>query len=346
MNNLSSIKKDFRIVPLNEADAKFESDHLHNLEKLVLANEDMYPNIDQWLSGKVIPGLKTTERAAWVGYMDEKPLVSAIVKRGKHSKFCHLRISDDFQDKNLGEIFFCLMALEVRNMAEEIHFTLPKSLWDEKKKFFQSFRFHDAIKAGTQYRIFDMELRCSSSFSDVWKAVLDKLSKIAEIFSAGGYSLGNNLVISFRPEYTKKILNGEKKVEIRRKFATKWKGHRISLYSSSPIQSLVGEAIIDNVIIGEPDYIWEKFNSDICGTKEEFDKYVASKNEIYAIILDDVRPFKLEIPRSQVSHLLNQDLKPPQSYCSLKNNKPWAEAVSIAALLQANFRNTIVHSQL
>jgi len=54
---------------------------------------------------------------------------------------------------------------------------------------------------------------------------------------------------------------------------------------------------------------------------------------------------KLEIPRSRLSYLIESDLKPPQSYCTLDKNKPWFKAVSIAALLQANFRNTKAHLQ-
>ena len=263
MSDLFSIKDDFRIVRLNEADAIGLSDHLINLEDLVLAHEEMYPNIDKWFRRKVIPSLKSTERVALIGYMDEKPIVSAIVKQSEYSKFCHLRIREDFQNENLGNLFFSLMALEVRNVAEEIHFTLPESLWEKKKKFFQSFGFNDALKAGTQYRLFDKELRCSSSFSKVWKAVLAKLPDIALTFSVGEYHIGNELLISIKPKYAKKVLNGEKLVEIRRKFTKKWKDSRISLYSYSPVQALIGEATIDNVVSGDTEYIGEKCNSDI-----------------------------------------------------------------------------------
>jgi predicted transcriptional regulator len=342
MNNSQLIRNDLRIVRLNEADAIGLSDHFIDLKELVLSNEDMYPNIDKWFDSKVIPGLKkynpslkTYERSAFVGYFNEKPIISAIVKKGKFSKFCHLRINDDFQNNNLGEIFFSLMAYEVHNTAKEIHFTLPESLWNNKKEFFQSFGFQDITKSGTQYRIFDMELRCSSSFSNVWTAVLDKLPKLKD-----------ELIMSIHPEYAKKILEGKKTVEIRRKFSKKWKGFKVKLYSTSPIKSLIGEAIIDDIVIGKPDFVWERFGTCISITKEEFDKYVKSANEIYAIVLNDVHPFKIEIPLSQISHLTNSDLKPPQSYCNLKNNKSWSKAVSIATLLQANFRNSIIHTNI
>lgn len=346
MSDLFSIKDDFRIVRLNEADAKDSSDHLINLSDLILANEDMYPGIYEWLTKKVIPDLRTPKRVAFVGYINENPVVSAVVKRDKYSKFCHLKIKDDFQNENLGNLFFSLMTLEVRNMAEEIHFTLPESLWEKKKNFFRSFGFHNTNKAGTQYRLFDIELKCSSSFSEVWNAVLKKLPDIAITFSVGKYSLSNKLLMSIHPKYVRRVLYGKKKVEIRRKFTKKWEHTNVCLYSSSPIQALIGEAKINRVVVGEPNYIWEKFNSDIGCSKEEFDKYVATSKEVYAVILDDVRPYKLSIPRSQVSHIIKKDLIPPQSHCSLEKNKQWAEAVSIATLLQASFRNTKKLSEL
>ena len=336
----SSNKKDFRFVRLNERDAKNLSDHLSYFKDLVSANEEMYPGIDKWVDHKVIPGLKSSERVAFVGYLEENPVISAVVKRGKHSKFCHLRISDDLQDMHLGELFFSLMALEVRHEAEEIHFTLPESLWEAEREFFHSFGFNEATAAETQYRLFDTELRCSSSFSAVWKAVLDRLPKIADIFSVGGYSMHNGLLMSIQPEYADRLLSGEKRVEIRRKFSTKWAGQKVSLYASSPSNALVGEAMIDRVVVGEPERIWAEFNSETDCTKEEFDKYTESAKEIYAIVFHEVLPYKEKIFLTQVSHLLNKDLTPPQSYCTLENNKPWVEAVSIAALLHGSFRIT------
>ena len=77
----SSNKKDFRFVRLNERDAKNLSDHLSYFKDLVSANEEMYPGIDKWVDHKVIPGLKSSERVAFVGYLEENPVISAVVKR-------------------------------------------------------------------------------------------------------------------------------------------------------------------------------------------------------------------------------------------------------------------------
>lgn len=343
MDRPSTIKSDFRIVRLTEGDARSDTDHIQMFRGLVETNEDMYPGIRSWMREKVLPGLRSSERIAYICYEDGRPVVSAVVKRGRSSKFCHLRIQEDFQDRHLGDVFFSAMALEVRGVAEEIHFTLPESLWEQKRRFFNSFGFHEATRAGTQYRLFDTELRCSAPFSAVWAATLRKLPKIMNKFTTGGFSGGEDaLLMSIRSQHARAILAGTKRVEIRRRFSRKWEGKRITIYSSSPEQSLVGEASISRVASDTPGAIWDEFGSSIGCSRAEFDNYTKSSTKVYALVLDDVRPFKLPIPRTQVSHLLGSDLTPPQSYCTLEEGKPWAQAVSLAALLHATFKGSMV----
>src|SRR5438128_1633538 len=122
------VKDNFQVVRLAEGDIKHRSDHFRTLRNLILENEPMYPKIGEWISGKVTPGLRSAERVAFVGYLGEKPVVSAVVKRGTTAKFCHLRISEGVQNAHLGEVFFALMANEVRDLAKNVYFTLPDSL--------------------------------------------------------------------------------------------------------------------------------------------------------------------------------------------------------------------------
>jgi predicted transcriptional regulator len=329
----------FQVVRLSEADARGDSDHLKKLRELVLENEPMYPNIEKWFDAKVVPGLKDSERIGYVGYLDEKPAVSAIIKRGEAAKFCHLRIREYLQDVHLGEVFFALMGLEVKDFAKEVHFTLPESLWEKENNFFKSFGFTRAVKAGQQYRLFENELKCSSSFDRVWKAVLEKLPKISRAFSVDGHSLNNRLLISIRAEHAKKVFSGEKKVEIRRRFSKRWTGCKVSVYASGNERCLVGEASISQVVVDNPESIWEKFHQQIGCTREEFDRYTHSLNEIYAVVLENAMPYRKHISLSEVSCLTKKKLRPPQNYYILNNNINWAEVVSIGALLQSRFRS-------
>jgi predicted transcriptional regulator len=351
--NISDIIKNLRIVHLNKEDAKAETDNLILFKKLVQTNEGMYPDIDNWVKKKVIPGLKTSERTAYIGYINEDPIISAVVKHGDHSKFCHLKIAENFQANHLGELFFSLMALEIRHIAKEIYFTLPEGLWEKQRNFFESFNFVKAVPSEMQYRLFEKELKCSANFNNVWEAVLSKLPSIAQAFSIDGYSMENGLLMSIRPEYAEKLMSGEKRVEIRRKFAKKWKGHRITIYASRPECALVGEGKIEKVVAGEPDFIWEKYHSEIGCSRDDFAKYTDTAKQVYAIVFVDVQRYKEKMPISQLSHLLNVNpsddyLRPPQSYCTLSGDKSWGKAVSIAALLQRSLKETLPgqHSRL
>ena len=336
MKTLFPVKGDFRIVRLRETDAIRKSDHLKTFAELVLENAPMYPGIQDWMRSKVLPGLKSNERVAYVGYEGEHPIITAVLKRGRNAKFCHLRIHEDFQDIDLGQVFFTQMAFEIRNIAKEVHFTLPESLWLDKQAFFKSFGFQSATKAVRQYRHGENELICSAPFSSVWRAVIEKLPTLMKKFVVGGFAMDNRMLMSIKPDFAQKIIRGEKIVEIRRQFSKKWCGCRITLYASKPTSALVGEATVEKVSPGRPIDIWREYGNHIGCTKQEFDSYAEHHKKIFAIELGDALPYLQTIPLDQATHLLDEELRPPQSYLSLQNNEGWAKAVSVAAFLHGS----------
>jgi predicted transcriptional regulator len=335
----------FRIVRLGKEDARRSSDELKTLTNLVVASEDMYPNIDRWIREKVVPGLSSSERSAWVAYEGEEPIAAAILKRGAEAKFCHLKIKRDFQDMDLGQLFFTQMTLETRHMAKEIHFTLPESLWETRASFFQSFGFKQAERSSKQYRKGEEELICSAPHGVVRLAALERLPTLARKFNISGYALGGDLLVSMKPQYAERILSGSKVIEIRRKFSERWVGCKAVLYSSSPQKALVGEATVCSVTSGNPQEIWTRFNVGIGCTHGEFSAYVGQATDVCAIELDNVFPYKEPITLSQISHLLGleEDLRPPQSYCDLrldKDQSAWAKAAAVASVLHGRFAHS------
>ncbi|MGC9995890.1 MAG: ASCH domain-containing protein [Terriglobia bacterium] len=329
-----------RIVEIGEPEVSGWDDHVKVLRALINANQNMYPDIDRWFSTKVLPGLKSSERIAYVAYEGENPIASAVLKLGQRAKFCHLRIREDFQDQDLGQMFFTLMTLEIRHHAEEVHFTLPESLWTNKSRFFKSFGFSTAKKASRQYRQGDAELVCSAPLQTVLSAVLTKMPDLITKFSVGGHFLGSDLLMSVKPEYAERLLSGTKLVEIRKRFSKKWLGRRAVLYASKPQGALVGEATIHSITHGRPDDIWARFENNIGASLDEFKGYTASDGEVCAIQLSDIHPYRAPVPLDQIEYILQQDLRPPQSYCELnmQKNAPWAKAVSIATLLHSRCR--------
>jgi len=342
--DLFARKGDFRFARLGETEAKKTTDDLNILRGLIVENQPMYPNIDRWFDGKVIPGLRSSERIAWVAYEGENAIASAILKLGRKSKFCHLRIHQNFHDLDLGRMFFSQMTFEARHLSKEIHFTLPESLWYQKTKFFESFGFACAAKSSRQYRHGDTELACSAPLPTVWSAVLKNLPSLMPKFSVGGYSLNNEILVSIKPKYAHQILSGEKLVEVRKRFSNKWAGSRAVLYASSPERALVGEATVRSVTSGRPKDIWARFGTTMGCSSDEYEEYVGSADIVSAIELDSAVAYKQPIGLAQLSHLVQEDLRPPQSFCDLRlddEESPWAKAVSVASLLHGGFSQTL-----
>src|SRR3984885_11277542 len=167
--DLFTSEANLEIVKINRGDVILNSDTLKLFKISILKHEEMYPKISLWLKNKVLPGIENGERIAYLGLYNGEPVVTAVVKIGSSSKFCHLHIEKKFQDKSIGELFFAMMIVDVRHRAQSIHFTLPESLWEDEKGFFSSFGFEQAKKSKTQYRKSEEELSCNSTFKKVWE---------------------------------------------------------------------------------------------------------------------------------------------------------------------------------
>ncbi len=327
---------DIRVIRLSASDVSHGTDHLRAFEKLILTNEDSYPRINRWLHEKVLDGVKTGERVAFVGYNGSQPAISAVVKRGKCSKFCHLRIDHGLQNVNLGDMFFAMMSSEVKKFASEVHFTLPESLWAEKRGFFQSFGFSSAAVSRTQYRLGEVELRCSASFENVWSATRRKLPKLARTFRSGGYHLEMPLLMSLKPCFAEAIFNGMKRYEIRKKFSRRWLGARAAILATRPTSALFGEVTIGTIRHAPPSTIWSSFGDSLGCSESEFVDYCVDAKEVFAIELTEVTPYLFPVPLRQLAYLLDRELQPPQSYSDLSESPSWREAVSLAAILHGN----------
>jgi predicted transcriptional regulator len=332
----------FRIAVLGRDDARRNSDDQRTLRRMLLENEAIYPAMNRWYEEKVLPGMKDRQRIAYVGFEDEKPIAAAVLKLGTHAKFCHLRIRQDFQDQELGQMFFTLMTFEAkRHIATDIHFTLPEGLWAERSAFFKSFGFGTAEKAERQYRSGEAELACAAPISVVWANAISRASKLLGRFSIGGYSSTNQLLFSMRPEYAERVFKGEKQVEIRRKFSEKWLGSKVVVYGTQPLAALMGEVTVSGVTSGSPCVIWERFGARAGCSHEEFADYVGNAPQVYAIELGDVTPYLCPLNTHEIARMADVDeLRPPQSFLELKMGKdsPWARAISVAGLCHGRFR--------
>jgi predicted transcriptional regulator len=230
---------------------------------------------------------------------------------------------------------FSLMAAEVRNQAAEIHFTLPEGLWEREKGFFRLFGFESAGRATSQYRMFEEELRCSASFQSVWSSVVAQLPTLLTSASIAGFQVNDGIVLSLHDKHARAVMQGEKTVELRRRFADRWVGRNASVYATGPTSALLGTVTIDEVLKAEPDEIWDRFGSSVCCTRAEFDAYTGDRPFVYALCLSHPRPYEAPVPLSQLSHLIGEQVRPPQSYSAHSSTDTWGKALTLAAILHS-----------
>lgn len=336
MTNLFTIENKIHIAELKKSDVLRQTDLFKSVYDLIRSHQDNYPDIEKWFKHKVIPGVNDEQRGVYIGFHNDTPIATAVVKKGEDSKFCHLHIEKGLRHQNIGDIFFMLMATYVRGFAKRVHFSLPEGLWQEKKPFFNSFGFNEVKKYGTQYRSFEEELACSVDFKTLWRNVLLKLPALIEQFDSHPDSPLNGIIMSIRPNFSKQIMEGDKIIEIRKKFNRKWKNHKVTIYSSSPRKELVGYATINNVIEEKPETVWSCYSHQLGCSKSEFDDYTKGQEKVYAIFLVNVNKFYNDLSLNYLSNFLERKLHPPQSYSSVKDTE-WKEAISVAELLHGRF---------
>ena len=120
-----------------------------------------------------------------------------------------------------------------------------------------------------------------------------------------------NVLLSVKPEYAAKIMNGEKEFEFRKRIFRRKDVELIYVYSTSPISKIVGIITIERILEGSPDEIWEKCSSYSGMTKEEYFCYFKDNEKAFAIKIKNVRVLADPVD----PYALFDRFIPPQSFC-------------------------------
>lgn len=118
------------------------------------------------------------------------------------------------------------------------------------------------------------------------------------------------ILLSIRPKYADLILSGTKLVEFRRSWAAS-EVSTIVLYSSAPIQKIVGLVKVQDVVVASPSSLWETCKERGGGlTRKELRAYFCGKSKGVAILLGHVLKPHNHIKPSDII----DDFIPPQSF--------------------------------
>lgn len=122
-----------------------------------------------------------------------------------------------------------------------------------------------------------------------------------------------DVVLSIRPQYSEKILEGRKTVELRRRFPVSAPGGTVAyIYSTSPIRAMVGAAEIKEVLKLPIEQIWAEFEDTAFIDRDNFESYFQGLDFGFALLFDDVKPFFRPIPLTELREKFG--FEPPQSF--------------------------------
>ena len=119
-----------------------------------------------------------------------------------------------------------------------------------------------------------------------------------------------NVLLSIRPKFVEAIMNESKKYEFRKSLFRNDSVKDVLVYSTFPIQMIVGTFRVGKVFHDDPENLWRMLHEYAGIDERAFFEYYCGRNEGYAIEVKSPREFKDPID----PWILDPDFVPPQSF--------------------------------
>jgi predicted transcriptional regulator len=134
----------------------------------------------------------------------------------------------------------------------------------------------------------------------------------------------NNVLISLKPQYVKKVLHGRKTAELRTRPMNLLTGSKLWIYSTLPRAKIEVVAEVVSTHSGTPLEIWNKYSKQICISRDEFESYVNNRKIVYVILI--AYPKKVSpAPDLNCLRSISAGFHPPQFLKKLSEKSPLGE---------------------
>lgn len=118
------------------------------------------------------------------------------------------------------------------------------------------------------------------------------------------------VLLSIKPEFVEKILDGSKKYEFRKSVFKRENITKVVIYSTMPVGKIVAEFDIEKVIHDEPEKLWRKTRKHAGISKNFFNEYFCGRENAVAIKVGQIT----EYAEPMCITTLGENITPPQSY--------------------------------
>lgn len=121
------------------------------------------------------------------------------------------------------------------------------------------------------------------------------------------------ILLSIKPEYAEKILDGNKRYEFRRVVPKANGVTTVVIYATKPIGMVIGEFDIDGVLSEKPSALWAQTSKYSGISKKFFNEYFRGRDTGHAIKVKEARRYETPVDLGSV---LGHGVA-PQSFCYL-----------------------------
>ena len=207
-------------------------------------------------------------------------------------------------------------------MAQRLHLSPTEISKIEVSSDIQVSRLREYVKA------LGAELRIDEPNSDgahlLWQ-LRDTLAEnrrlrdqlVLPIFEDPLFRPQRDIIISIKPQYSENILVGRKTVELRRRFPTSAsRGTIAHIYSTSPVQAMVGCAEISDIIRLPVSEIWRVYGEDALIERRDFESYFTGLSEGVALKFTNIQQLPRQLNLSELRSRFG--FEPPQSFLYAK----------------------------
>lgn len=122
-----------------------------------------------------------------------------------------------------------------------------------------------------------------------------------------------SVLLSVKPEFVGAILDGTKRFEFRRSIFRCQEVQKVVLYASSPVQMVVGEFDVAEIITMELSALWRRTKQYAGIRRAYFDEYFVGLTNGHALAVERFRRYRCPL------HLQHFGIsRPPQSFLYLR----------------------------
>ena len=117
------------------------------------------------------------------------------------------------------------------------------------------------------------------------------------------------ILLSIKPEFSKRIFSGEKKFEFRKQKPS-FPTTLVFIYESYPTKKIVGWFTVKRMISGSPHEIWKQCGDKGGISRLKFFEYSQGNDIIYAFEIE--KSFRFPVPFDPIK--IDENFKPPQNF--------------------------------